>query len=164
MKIAIISDSHDHLEHLRKALEICKREKVAQILHCGDFVAPFVLRELNGAGIPVDGVFGNNDGDIYTMTRLSLTELKNITLHNLLAELEFEGRKIAITHTPEVGIPLLQTEAFDLVCWGHTHFFDERRFNTSLGINPGDIMGKEHAPGFCIYDTLTQKYEHVILD
>ena len=163
MLLGIMSDSHDHLENLAQALQICKKRKVGHILHCGDFVAPFVLKELNQAGIPVDGVFGNNDGDIYTMTRLSLTELTNVTLHSLLASLELDGCKIAMTHTPEVGIPLLQTEAFDLVCWGHTHFFDERDFNGHTGLNPGDIMGKEHKAGFCLFDTSSKEYEHILL-
>lgn len=163
MKIAIMSDSHDHLENMAYALKICKEEKVEHILHCGDFVAPFMLQELDKAGIPVDGVFGNNDGDIYTMTKLSLTELKNITLHSVLADLELDGCHIAMTHTPAVGMPLLQTEAFDLVCWGHTHYFEERSFNGCIGINPGDIMGKEHHGGFCLFDTFTREYEHISL-
>ena len=163
MKIAVMSDSHDHLENMAYALKICREEKVEHILHCGDFVAPFMLQEMNKAGIPVDGVFGNNDGDIYTMTKLSLTELKNITLHSVLADLELDGCHVAITHTPVVGMPLLQTETFDLVCWGHTHNFAEHSFNGHLGLNPGDIMGKEHNGGFCLFDTFSKEFEHIIL-
>lgn len=163
MKIAVMSDSHDHLENMAYALKICKEEQVEHILHCGDFVAPFMLQELDKAGIPVDGVFGNNDGDIYTMTKLSLTELKNITLHSVLADLEIDGCHIAMTHTPAVGMPLLQTESFDLVCWGHTHFFEERSFNGCQGLNPGDIMGKEHPGGFCLFDTFSREFEHIML-
>ena len=164
MLVAIMSDSHDHINNMVYALKICKEENVEHILHCGDFVAPFILHELNKARIPVDGVFGNNDGDIYTMTKLSLTELKNITLHNFLADLELDGCHIAMTHTPIVGMPLLQTGKFDLTCWGHTHFFEEYHINGCIGINPGDIMGKDCAPGFCLFDTLSKEFEHIILE
>lgn len=163
MKIAIMSDSHDHLQNMTAALKLCQEAKVAHILHCGDFVAPFMLQELNRAGIPVDGVFGNNDGDIYTMTKLSLTELHNITLHNVVADLELGGCHIGMTHSPAVGLPLLQAKTFDLVCWGHTHCFAEHHLNGHIGLNPGDIMGKEHPGGFCLFDTITKEYEHLLL-
>lgn len=163
MKIAVMSDSHDHLENMDYALKICKEENVERILHCGDFVAPFMLHQLAQSGICVDGVFGNNDGDIYTMTKLSLSELKSITLHNLLASLEIDGLKIAMTHTPAVGVPLLESGQFDLVCWGHTHVFEEHQADGCLGLNPGDIMGKDHTAGFCIFDTQTREFEHILL-
>lgn len=161
MKIAIMSDSHDHLENMAYALKICKEENVEHILHCGDFVAPFMLRELNKAGVPVDGVFGNNDGDVYTMTKLSLTELKNITLHGVMAKLELNGCHIAITHTPDIGLLLFKSESYDLVCWGHTHGFAEHAANGCLGLNPGDIMGKDNPGGFCIFDTKTRQYQRI---
>ncbi|MCJ7773383.1 MAG: metallophosphoesterase family protein, partial [Desulfobacterales bacterium] len=81
MIIAVMSDSHDNIWNLRKALDIIKQEAAVMIIHCGDFVAPFMLKELDLAGIPVHGVFGNNDGDQYLLTKLSLTDLSNVTLY-----------------------------------------------------------------------------------
>ena len=46
MKVGIMSDSHDHLINIRKAVEIFNEAGVGFILHAGDFVAPFVANEL----------------------------------------------------------------------------------------------------------------------
>jgi putative phosphoesterase len=65
MLIAVMSDSHDNIWNLQKALGIVKEKGAGMIIHCGDFVAPFMLKELEETGVPVHGVFGNNDGDQY---------------------------------------------------------------------------------------------------
>ena len=43
MKIAVMSDTHDNIWNLEDALAIIKDEKADLIIHCGDFVAPFML-------------------------------------------------------------------------------------------------------------------------
>ena len=47
MIIAVMSDSHDNIWNLRKALTIIKKQKAKMIIHCGDFIAPFMLMELD---------------------------------------------------------------------------------------------------------------------
>ncbi len=39
MKVAIISDTHDHIENTEKAIKIFKQEKISSIIHCGNFCA-----------------------------------------------------------------------------------------------------------------------------
>ena len=46
MIIAVMSDSHDHIWNIRKALKIIESKGGEAIIHCGDFVAPFMLKEL----------------------------------------------------------------------------------------------------------------------
>ncbi|MFB0532703.1 MAG: metallophosphoesterase family protein, partial [Desulfatiglandales bacterium] len=46
MVIAIMSDSHDNIWNVRKALELIRAHKAELIVHCGDLVAPFTLMEL----------------------------------------------------------------------------------------------------------------------
>ena len=98
MLLAVISDTHDNIAHLRQALEIIRARECQMIIHCGDFVAPFMLAELEAAEIPVHGVFGNNDGDQYLLTKHSLTIHKNITLHGLLGKIKADGRSIVFIH------------------------------------------------------------------
>jgi len=64
MKIAVISDSHDHLLAIRAALRKATEAGAEVLIHCGDLVAPFVISELKTFGGPVHVVLGNNDGDI----------------------------------------------------------------------------------------------------
>ena len=57
-----MSDTHDNIWNLEDALAVIKVENAGIIIHCGDFIAPFMLKELDKANIPVYGVLGNNDG------------------------------------------------------------------------------------------------------
>ena len=47
MIVAIMSDSHDNIWNLRKAVDIVKDSQAGLIIHCGDFIAPFMLKELD---------------------------------------------------------------------------------------------------------------------
>ena len=153
MLIAVMSDSHDNIWNLRKAISIIGKEGAGMIIHCGDFTAPFMLQELEEAGIPVHGVFGNNDGDQYLLTKLSLTSLKNVVLHGLIGEVDAGGFPIAFTHQGMVGEGLASTAKYKLVCFGHSHVFFEKKVGDTILLNPGEIMGKDGNPGFCMVDT-----------
>ena len=71
MKIAIISDSHEHWDNLRHAINLANKN-CDVLLFSGDLMAPgnglAALKTFNG---PVHMVFGNNDGDKYKLTKNS---------------------------------------------------------------------------------------------
>ena len=73
MLIAIMSDSHDNIWNVRKALDMAQSHKAKLIIHCGDLVAPFTLKELAQFEGPIHWVLGNNDGDPYMLTKISLS-------------------------------------------------------------------------------------------
>jgi uncharacterized protein len=153
MKIAVMSDSHDHIWNLRKALDMIVKQGCDAIIHCGDFVAPFMFKEMMQAGIPVHCVFGNNDGDRHLLTRIAIESNGLITLYGLIGEMEAGGLKIAFTHEGPFAQGLASTGKYDLVCFGHSHRYEQGRIKNTLLLNPGEIMGKEGEPGFCIVDT-----------
>ena len=63
MLVGIISDSHDHLDNIERAMQRFEREEVSRILHPGDIVAPFAARLLQEHRFcPLDIIYGNNDG------------------------------------------------------------------------------------------------------
>jgi len=68
MLVGIISDTHDNLPALKKAIQIFKENKIEMLIHCGDWVSPFVFEffdvEMESLKIPVKTVVGNNPGDI----------------------------------------------------------------------------------------------------
>lgn len=164
MQIAVMSDSHDHIWNLQKALNIIKRQKIGMIIHCGDFVAPFMLHELNRAGVPVHGVFGNNDGDQHMLTRISLAADSNITLYGLCGQVEISGFKVAFTHQKPTAEGLIAVGDFDLVCFGHSHEYEAHKTGAGRLLNPGEIMGKDGHPGFCMVDTQTAVIARVDLE
>lgn len=137
MKIGIISDTHDHLDNLRKAMEVFKNEEVSYLIHCGDFVAPFTLPILSQLGVPFLGVFGNNDGERLLLRERS-KDFGEIKVHP--AFLELEGRKLVIMHEPALQSALANSGEYDAVLVGHTHK-PEIIEGKCLIINPGEACG-----------------------
>lgn len=163
MNIAVMSDSHDHIWNLRKALAIIQAENCDHIIHCGDFVAPFMFKELEKAGILAHCVFGNNDGDKSLLTRFALQSEGLITLDSLIGEFDINGFRIAFTHEWIVAEGLAASGKYHLVCFGHSHQYVENTIGGILVLNPGEIMGKDGEPGFCIVDTESRRVRRVIL-
>ena len=152
MKIGILSDSHDHVDNLRRVLDRLREEEVEAAIHCGDYCAPFVLNELDQLGVPVHGVFGNVDGDRHLMTRLTYTELERVHLHGEVAELELGGRRIGVNHYPVLAEGLAATGRFDLVAHGHTHEARSTTVGACRLVNPGEVMGLKGPVGFAVAD------------
>jgi putative phosphoesterase len=163
MILAIMSDSHDHIWNVRKALGVLQSHKAESIIHCGDLIAPFTLRELASFEGRVHWVLGNNDGDPYMLTKISLTELTNTEPHGIIGRLSFDGASIAFTHHEEIGIALAHTGEHDLVCCGHTHVYRQERIKDTLLLNPGDLMGKDGPGSFCLFDTASREIELINL-
>ena len=66
MKIGLISDTHDNIENILKAVQEFNSRHVDIVLHAGDFVSPIAVESF--AGIKLIGVLGNNDTDIPGLT------------------------------------------------------------------------------------------------
>lgn len=139
MLIGLISDSHDHVPHVQKAVEIFKERKVDIVLHAGDYCSPFTIPPFEG--LPLKGIFGNNDGDRY----LLLQKFREIGAEHLgsFGDLEVDGRKIALYHGTDAPITaaLEQCGNFDIVIFGHTHEKKMATINSTLAINPGTANG-----------------------
>ena len=163
MLIAVMSDSHDNIWNIRKAVALVREKGAGMIIHCGDFVAPFTLRELDAAGVPVHGAFGNNDGDPFLMAKVAATECVNITLHGFMGNVAAGAWRVAFTHRRETAVGLAASGSFDLACYGHTHAFAmDEAFGKPL-LNPGEVMGKDGEPGFCLVNMDTGQMERVLL-
>ncbi|MEM2144958.1 MAG: YfcE family phosphodiesterase, partial [Candidatus Jordarchaeaceae archaeon] len=67
MLIGLMSDSHDRLEAVRAAIEKFNLESVNLVLHAGDIVSPFTVREFEKLNCKITCVTGNNDGDILAL-------------------------------------------------------------------------------------------------
>jgi putative phosphoesterase len=151
MRVAVLSDIHDNIWNLAKVLE--RTEEADVLLFLGDFCAPFTLKQIaDGFGGPVHCVRGNNDGDMLLLNRVA-AQAGNVTFYSPLGELELGGRKVAITHYPEIAAGLVASGKYDAVFSGHTHRCKEERHGDTLWVNPGEVMGRFGEPGFGFYDT-----------
>lgn len=162
MKIAIMSDSHEHWDNLRKAITIANQQSCDMLLFAGDLMAPgnglSALKTFTG---PVHMVFGNNDGDKYKLTKNS--QWTNITIHGDIYEDTLDGLKFVMNHYPNIVGWAAKSGDFDVCIYGHDHNYHYSVIGNTQLINPGCIIGDAEAAGFVIYDTQTKKVEHIIL-
>ncbi len=138
--IGIVSDSHDNLPAIRQAVEFMNSQGVSMVLHAGDYVAPFTVREFKNLKSPLYGVFGNNDGERKGLMRAFSemgAELKEFV------EITHEGRKIALYHgtITEFISALISGGEYDAVVRGHTHQPEVKKEGNTLVINPGELCG-----------------------
>jgi uncharacterized protein len=156
MRVAVVSDVHDNIWQLAKVLARLPNE-AETLICCGDFCAPFTLAQIaEGFGGPIHVVFGNNDGDQYLLSKVAAT-FAHVTLHGDFAELELDGRRVAVTHYPQVGIGLVKSGTYDLVCYGHSHRAGVMLEGAGIGLNPGEVMGRFGRSTYGVYDTATGK-------
>ena len=163
-KIAVFSDSHDHLPTLARALAAANDAGAEVLIHCGDLSAPFVLRMLaeHFQG-PVHVVFGNNDADGRLLQTIA-AQHSHVTLHGIYAEIEVAGRHIAVIHYPEPARHIAQSGQLDLVCYGHDHTQLLEQIGNAWLLNPGEIMGMRSTPSWALYDTQAHHVTVYLLD
>ncbi len=161
MRIAIISDTHDHIPNLRAAVTYCNAYGVQLMIHCGDLISPFMLIELAEFSGPVHLIYGNNVGDQHLISQSCGTRYANITHHGTLGAVEAGGLRFAFQHYPQLARSIAMQGTFDVVCCGHTHRYQVEEVGTCLLINPGDLHGGKKQPGFVILETATRDIERV---
>ena len=161
MRIAILSDTHDHIPNLRAAVKFCNNFTVSMLIHCGDLISPFMLEELEKFGGAVHLVYGNNAGDQHLISQACGQRFATITHHGNLGAVEAGGLRIAFTHYPVMAGALAIQQNFDVVCCGHNHVYTIDQKGNCLLINPGEMLGKDGQPGFCILDSATKEVERV---
>ncbi|MBW9222172.1 MJ0936 family phosphodiesterase [Methanothermococcus sp. SCGC AD-155-C09] len=165
MKIGIISDTHDHLVNIRQSVDIFNRENVELVIHCGDFVSLFVIKEFEKLNAKIFAVYGNNDGE-----RGKLKEwLKNINSENKVDEyltFEVDSLKFFILHgtNKEVLDAIIGSKKYDVVVYGHTHERVFKKIDDVIVINPGECCGYLKGIGTIgIFDTDSKEYREIIL-
>jgi putative phosphoesterase len=137
MKIGVISDTHDNLPKIKKAVELFNAEGAQLVIHAGDIIAPFAAEAMNKLQCRVIAVLGNNDGEKIILAK----KFEDIgELHANMAQIEIGGRKIAVVHYSDSVEALAVSGQFDIVIYGHTHKLDVRKGRT-LVVNPGECGG-----------------------
>lgn len=138
--VGVMSDSHDNLEAIRRAVEFFNSKKVKLVLHAGDIISPFTIRVFRELTCPIRAVTGNNDGDLLALRRFFEDKGE---VHNFFLSLEVDGVKVAVNHGhyPEVLESLISSGKYDVVVCGHTHERVNKRVGKTLVVNPGETCG-----------------------
>lgn len=137
MKAGILSDSHNHREGAEGALRRFLEERVGLVLHLGDVCSPETLIGFQASGIPLVGVFGNNDGD-----RQGLQAVSGNGFHRSPHMPVIGGTRILMAHTfDELQAEIGEGGKYDLILFGHTHRTLTMRVGRALVLNPGEACG-----------------------
>ncbi len=137
---------------------------VQAVIHCGDLCAPFMVKRLGEglAGIPIHVVWGNNDGDQFTIAKVA-SDYEHVRLHGQVAHLELEGVRVAVSHYPEIAGDLADSGNYELVCYGHDHTAHQEWRDDCLLLNPGELMGMNGHSTIAIVEIPTMEVELVEL-
>jgi putative phosphoesterase len=165
MLIGIISDSHENMSSIDKAVEIFNQKKVSAVIHAGDIISPITYSHFAKLNTKMYLVFGNNDGEKKFLTE-KFSQIGTIKPAPHEFFLEEDGKKIffVILHEPFNLDELVKTQKYDYIIYGHTHKQDLKTFGKTTIINPGEsggwLFGKKSV---AILDTKLNKVEFIEL-
>ncbi|MFN0195215.1 MAG: metallophosphoesterase [Planctomycetaceae bacterium] len=161
MRIGVFADAHDHLDNVRRAVEVFNRRGCDLVVFAGDFVSPIVLPPLRKLKCKMLACFGDNEGN-----RVGIHG--GFRILGQLAESAFgfrtpDGKRILVTHVAEHA--RVDLSEFDVVISAHTHkphaYRDDRQ---RLHLNPGETSGWTYRqPTVAILETETLAVEVVSL-
>ncbi len=131
MRILVISDSHDNILAVRDLKEEVKNERFDFVVHAGDVISPFCMKEFEFEEMFF--AFGNNDGD-----REKLLEIATSKGWKIGEIVEFPGG--VVYHGTNESIIEMLSKRYELVIVGHTHRREKKR-DGALVLNPGELCG-----------------------
>jgi len=142
MLVGLMSDTHDNLPLIDKAIARMNEAKVGLVLHAGDYIAPFVIPRFRELRSKLVGVFGNNDGD-HELLKKRFSENPNLEIRDSFAEIAAEGTRIALLHGSDRELlnSLIAGDNYDFIVHGHTHSVEMYRKGKTLVVNPGEVCG-----------------------
>jgi putative phosphoesterase len=161
MIAGVMSDSHDNLENVRKALNVFSENNVDILIHLGDIVSPFTLRLIGKwakeRNVRVEAIYGNNCGE--KLGLLKIASQYGISLEEPPRSIEISGIRILLLHgfgskenTLDIVNALAISNKWDIILYGHTHEPDLRKADGTLILNPGETGGTLSSPSIAILD------------
>jgi putative phosphoesterase len=134
MLIGVMSDSHDRLPMIDRALDLFRRRGAEALVHPGDVVAPFAAQRLRTWDRPLYIIYGNNDGERRGLKHV-LPQIQDGPLF-----VELDGRTILLHHFDE-WIKPADLDRADVVITGHTHEVANEVRDGKRFLNPGEACG-----------------------
>jgi putative phosphoesterase len=136
--IGILSDSHDNLVMVRRAVRLFRDARCELVIHAGDIVAPFTARELRELGCPLRAVYGNCDGERPGLAKAfegwgEIREAPHVFSHG--------GIRYVVCHLDSPIDGYLTSLPCDVLVFGHTHKPLSERRKGVLVVNPGEAGG-----------------------
>ncbi len=167
MIFGVLSDIHDNLPMLEKAIKRFSDEKAEALVFCGDFCSPFAAKMLAESGLPVHAIFGNNDGDRFHIQKMC-AGFSNIRFYgeyigDMDSQLQLDGLKIGVSHYPFYAKTMIKTGWYDCVFYGHSHQAEKQKFGNALLLNPGEVAGVFGLPSIGVVDAASRSSSIITL-
>ena len=154
MKIGIVSDTHDHIGNLQKALQSLRAQGVNSILHCGDVCSPQIVQCMSDFDVWI----AQGNSDYYHSLTDAITCTFGESRWARLHRLTFNGYSLAVLHgdNEDVLNNLILSGEYTYVLHGHTHRRRDERIGRTRVINPGSIGGAyRQRRSYCVLDLAT---------
>ena len=136
MRIGILSDTHDNHRSVRRAIDIFYEQGVEYVLHAGDMTqssTASLFAELRGRRFIA--VMGNCDADRLSLR--SAIEAFGGDIYESCFDGQIDDKAVYMAHIPHSVKRAIDSQAYDLVVYGHTHRPDIHRVGKTLIVNPG---------------------------
>ena len=162
MLIGIFADSHDHLDNIRRAVELFNHARCELVVFAGDLVSSFAVPPLRALNCKVIACYGDNEGN-------KIGVAAGMKIIGALGEPPFgfktpDGRRILLTHMDRTLRDL--DGDFDAAIYAHTHKPSITRDEQGrLFINPGETSGWSYGkPSVALLETTTMEARIVFLN
>ena len=142
-RFGLLSDTHNNVTNLNKALAVFRQEGIRLLIHCGDMTDLSVVEALNDFQLIY--VFGNVDGRPESIRRRLLAfNQDNFAGPAYMGSLG--TARIAVTHGHWPGRvnELARSDQYDYIFHGHTHRRRDELIGQTRVINPGALGGKHY--------------------
>ena len=172
MNIGVISDTHDDINNVKKAIKIFNNDNVEYVFHAGDYVFPGIVLEFGNLNknIKFLGVLGNNDGE-----KMGLAKNFQIIGGDIkwdFGEIILDDLSIGIYHGTNIELTnsLILSNLYDVFIYGHTHIKDNRIIGKTQLLNPGSAhqhLQKDEinkTPSILIYNTIHKRSNFIVLN
>lgn len=153
MRIGILSDTHNNLGNLKRALEVFEGEGITTLIFLGDLTRADLVEAMRG--FTVHYLIGNMEQDPGAIQ----ANLKAINADNtagLTYMGEYDGVRIAATHGHHEAKleAFIQSGDYAFVFHGHTHKRRDETIGETRVINPGALGGMRRGHrSVCMVDT-----------
>lgn len=141
MKIGVMSDSHENVQAIKKAVKFFNLQGVDTVIHAGDIISPIMVSHFKDLSMEFIGVFGNNDGEKNLWWKRASEFKKPAKLNERYVELDLDQKKFLVIHEPYLIDAYIASDMYDYIIYGHTHKVDLRRVKNTVILNPGEVCG-----------------------
>jgi uncharacterized protein len=160
MRIGVLSDTHDHVDALKVALDLLRDRGVEHYVHCGDVGGRRVFDLL--AGLPISIVWGNNDFDVASLEAYG--KRLGLSLGQRTLDITMGGKRFWVMHGDDYSEKrrAIESQNFDYLLQGHTHIYGDEKTGRTRVLNPGALY-RARPKTVALLDTQADRVERIVV-